>query len=139
MANLWIQPPLGWSFITDPTLGWQLTSPDNKAQLYLDEVDAKSTLVLPKDGLVPGYGLEATTMSPAAPATFGAFALPGELASGTARISGQKEAGKVHAFVIRTGEKKDVHGVALLRAGATTNQEAALDASIRSLRRATDK
>jgi hypothetical protein len=133
MANLWIQAPAGWSLVTDPSLGWQLTTPDNKAQLYLDEVDPGSALVPPADGLVPGYSLKETSMGPIQKGTFGEAALAGEWTSGTSRIADQKDAGKVHGFVIRTGEQKDVHGVALVRAGASAEQEAALVASIRSL------
>ena len=139
VANLWIQAPAGWALITDPELGWMLQSLDGRAKLFLDEVDAGSALVPPKDGHVPGYVLKGTALDAPQNTTLGKFDLPTEVVNGTAHVDGQAKAGKLEAFVIATGAKRDVHGIAVFRWNASPEQEKAMNASIRSIRRASDK
>lgn len=139
IGNLMIQAPLGWTLITATDLGWQLITPDHKVQLQIEEVDAGSALPEPKDGTFIGYVLKNVKAAPPAPTTIGKFALPANAGAATARIDNQKEDGQVYFFQLQTGGKRDVRGIALLRAGTTPEQEQGLVAAIRSLRRETDK
>ena len=134
-----IQSPAGWTLVTEQDLGWQLITPDHKIQLQLSEVKPGAAVQVPHDGVFIGYTLKNVKANPMVTGTVGKFALPAQVIEATALIDGQKENGKVYAFLVQTGGKKDVEGIAMVRAGATAQQHDGLVAAIRSLRRATDK
>lgn len=137
--NLLIRKPVGWTLVTDPTLGYLLEARDGSAKLLLGDAQAGSTMSAPPSDLLALTAAKDVKAGPVLSGTLGKFALPAQIGEASATIAGQKEPGKLYFFQIAVGGARDVSAIAVLRAGVKPENEKALIAAIKTMKRSGDK